>query len=167
MALRIRAAAPEEYDAVGALTLRAYQDGEALVDPEGAYTAELRDAGRRAREAELLVVEDDASPGELVATVTVCRLGTPWAEVARDGELELRMLAVAPELRGRGVARAVMHRMRETAEAEGCAIVVSVVEGNAAARALYEGLGFAREPDRDWRPNDRVSLLVYRDPTPV
>lgn len=165
MDLLLRQARPDEYEAVGSLTLRAYQHGEGMADPESDYTKELRDAERRAREAELLVVEEDAHPGELVATVTVCRPGTAWAEVAHDDELELRMLAVVPELRGQGIAHEVMTRLRETARAEGRVIVVSVVEENVAARALYEGLGFARDPARDWWPTDRVSLLVYRDRT--
>jgi GNAT superfamily N-acetyltransferase len=163
MTLAIRTARPDEYDAVGELTLRAYQGGPALHDSDGPYVAELLDAARRAAEAELLVAEEPDRPGELLATVTVCRAGTPWAEIARPGEIELRMLAVPPEHRGGGVARAVMAAMRTRARAEDAVLVVSVIDFNAPAHALYRSLGFERQPDRDWRPTPEILLQVYRD----
>jgi ribosomal protein S18 acetylase RimI-like enzyme len=167
MALVIRPARPEEYRAVGELTLRAYRGGPALHDTDGPYVSELVDGERRAREAELLVVEHEEHPGELVATVTVCPAGTPWAEIARPGEVELRMLAVAPEHRGRGIAREVMAQLRDRARADDATVVVSVIDINAPAHALYRSLGFERCPDRDWRPTPDILLQVYRDVTPA
>ena len=166
MGLLLREARPDEYHAVGELTLRSYRDGAALHDADGDYAGELQDAKRRAREALLLVAEDASAPNQLVATVTVCRPGSPWAEIAHPDEIELRMLAVAPEHRGRGVARELMGRLRDLARDEGAVLVVSVIAGNAAAHGLYRGLGFQRQPERDWWPNDQVDLRVYRDAPP-
>lgn len=167
MPLVLRPARPEEYEAAGALTLRAYQGGPALHDSDGPYVSELVDGERRARQAELLVAEDAERPGELVATVTVCPAGTPWAEIARPGEIELRMLAVAPEHRGRGIARELMARLRARAQEEEAVLVVSVIDINAPAHSLYGSLGFERCPDRDWRPTPDILLLVYRDRSPA
>ena len=163
MALVLRAAAPHEVGPVGELTLRSYRDGPALHDAHGSYAASLLDAGPRAEQAELLVAEDEDRPGDLVATVTLCRHGSSWAEVARTGELELRMLAVSPGHRRRGLARAVMTELRARAAAEDLVLVVSVIDVNAPAHALYRSLGFVRQPDRDWLPEPDARLQVYRD----
>jgi GNAT superfamily N-acetyltransferase len=163
MTLTLREAEPHEVHRVGELTLRSYRDGPSLHDAYGSYAATLLDAGRRAAEAELLVAEDPEQPGQLLATVTVCRQGTPWAEIARPGELELRMLAVAPEHQRRGVATQVMTSLRRRAAAEGLTLVVSVIDMNAPAHALYGSLGFERQPDRDWLPEPTAPLQVYRD----
>ena len=98
----------------GALTAEAYL-ADRLVDADDSYADELRDAERRAREATLLVAllppgEGDAANDRddddlvVVGTVTLAPYGTSYAEVAEPGELEIRMLAVAPEARRRGIA---------------------------------------------------------------
>ena len=51
------ARAPEDYDAVGALTVAAYE--EFLEGPDDHYRELLRDAETRDREAELWVAVDD------------------------------------------------------------------------------------------------------------
>jgi len=163
MALVLRVAAPHEVGRVGELTLQAYRDGPALHDAHGSYAASLVDAGPRAEQAELLVAEDEDRPGELLATVTLCRVGTPWAEIARPGEVELRMLAVSPDRRRRGLARAMMAELRTRAAAESLVLVVSVIDDNGPAHALYRSLGFRRQPDRDWLPEPDARLQVYRD----
>ena len=163
MPIQLRPATTDEYESVGALTLRAYRNGLALHDDDTPYAAELLDAGRRAREAELLVADDDDHPGDLLATVTVCRAGTPWAEIARSDETELRMLAVAVQHQGRGVAHEVMTQLRALADSEGSTLVVSVIDMNAPAHRLYASLGFVRCPDRDWEPSAGIRLQVYRD----
>jgi ribosomal protein S18 acetylase RimI-like enzyme len=54
-------------------------------------------------------------------------------------------LAVAPEARRRGVARALLDQAVERARAAGCAVVALDTDlDNAGAQALYEGAGFAR-----------------------
>ncbi len=52
-------------------------------------------------------------------------------------------VAVAPEHRGRGIARALMQAtLREVAQREGAWVLLQVRANNAAAHALYRGLGF-------------------------
>ncbi len=59
------------------------------------------------------------------------------------GEAELLTLAVAPEARRRGRARAlVAAAMRQAARSGAAAMFLEVHAGNAAARALYASLGF-------------------------
>ncbi|MDP9365209.1 MAG: GNAT family N-acetyltransferase, partial [Chloroflexota bacterium] len=68
----------------------------------GDYVDVLRDAARRAAEADLLVAVDPG--GRVVGTLTFAPGGTRWADVAAPDEAEFRMLAVPPAARGRGVA---------------------------------------------------------------
>lgn len=159
--LTIRPARSDELTTLGALTLAAYEPvltfGEA--DP---YRQTLKDAAGRAARAELWAAELD---GVLVGTVTVCRPGSPYAEVAAPGELEVRMLAVAPDAQSAGVGAGLMAEVHRVARAEGfSAVVLSVVETNAAAIAFYTRLGYQRQPLRDWRPVPHVTLQIWRRP---
>ena len=160
--IEVRPAAADEFAAVGDLTLAAYLADDLLAaDPEAAaYAEELRDAGRRASHADLLVAVRGG--GELLGTVTFCLPGTEYAELAGPGEAEFRMLAVAPGGRRRGVGRALVLACLDRARAAGArSVVISSLASMTAAHALYEQLGFRREPARDWRPLPAVELLAY------
>jgi ribosomal protein S18 acetylase RimI-like enzyme len=158
----IRRATEDELAAVGRLTVAAYvSDG--LLDPQHPYAQELLDTSDRYHHAEVLVAVDDA--GTLVGTVTYCRPGTPYAEIARSGESEFRMLAVDPAARGTGIARALVEVCMERAAAAGDeAIVLSTRREMVAAGRLYRRLGFRRLPERDWSPRPGIDLLAYIRP---
>jgi GNAT superfamily N-acetyltransferase len=157
--VRIRPAEPDELALVGELTLAAYvADGFTTVDDS--YADELRAADQRAHQAQLVVAA--APRGDLLGTVTFVLPGSPWAEVSRAGEAEFRMLAVSPEHRGRGVGSALAHWCVDRAREQGCtAVVLSTLPEMATAHRMYERMGFARAPERDWRPHPRVHLIVY------
>lgn len=62
----------------------------------------------------------------------------------------LNDLYVAPEVRGRGVGRQLMHAARERALSEGVAILALATEkDNHRAKALYERLGYERDTAYD------------------
>ena len=152
----VRAAGPDEGGAVGRLTERVYR-AEELVEDD--YAAELRDGESRVETATVLVAELD---GRLVGAVTAAPPGTPWAEIAGPDELEVRMLAVDGDVRRRGVAAALMDGVEDLAPALGLgAVVLSTQPEMAAAHRLYEGRGYRRVPERDWRVGPYV-LLIYR-----
>lgn len=160
----MRSARADELADVGALTVAAYEvDGHLDGDPdEVGYRAELADAARRAELAEVWVAAED---GELLGTVTVAEAGTPFAEVAAPGELEFRMLGVAAVGRGRGVGQALVRAVLGRATERGCsAVVISTMDGMAAAHRLYEREGFAPLPERDWEPIAGLVLRVLRCP---
>jgi ribosomal protein S18 acetylase RimI-like enzyme len=158
----VRVAAGTQVADAGALTAEAYL-ADRLVDAAESYADELRDAERRAREATLLVAllppgEGDASnePGAddglvVVGTVTLAPYGTSYAEVAEPGELEIRMLAVAPEARRRGIAELLMSAALREAVASGATrVVLSTLDSMESAQRLYRRLGFVAVPERDW-----------------
>ncbi|WP_456844363.1 GNAT family N-acetyltransferase [Cellulomonas sp. P5_C6] len=144
----------------GALTAEAYL-ADRLVDATDSYADELRDAERRSREATLLVAllppgegdGGDAEPDDLVVvgTVTLAPYGTSYAEIAEPGELEIRMLAVAPEARRRGIAELLVSAALREAVASGARrVVLSTLDSMQAAQRLYKRLGFVAVPERDW-----------------
>jgi ribosomal protein S18 acetylase RimI-like enzyme len=162
----LRRAQPEEFLAVGQLTLAAYvADGYLVEDTE--YAAELLGAAHRAAEAELVVAVDPTSH-EILGTVTFCLSGSQYAEVSQSGEAEFRMLAVAPEARGRGIGHALARWCVDRAREQGCsALVLSSLDRMHAAHRLYERMGFSRLPERDWTPTPDITLIAYRlDLTP-
>ena len=149
MNTRIRDARPDEYALAGELTAVAYAPILAF-GPDDPYLEELRDAASRAERAQLLVYE---SAGEILGTVTVARPGTAYAEIACPYELEVRMLAVAPNAHGRGIGTQLMNVVHEMAIAEQLpTVALSVIATNAPALAFYEALGYRFEPERDWYP---------------
>jgi ribosomal protein S18 acetylase RimI-like enzyme len=159
MPLVVRPGRDHELAAVGELTFEAYA-AEGFVDDADGYAAHLRDAAARARDAELYVAELD---GEVAGTVTFCTHGSAWCELARDGEGEFRMLAVAPTARRRGVAAALVGACVERSRELGhVALVLSSMPSQAPAHRLYERLGFRRTPRLDWSPGPGVDLLAFR-----
>ena len=106
MDITIRHVAPDEYATLGEITAQAYL-GDGLLDfgESDVYLGELRDVAKRAAEADVLVALAD---GRVLGGVTFVPAGGPMADIAAAGEAEIRMLAVAPEARGRGVGEALV-----------------------------------------------------------
>lgn len=157
MALEVRLARPEELDAVGELTVRAYS--AFTLGPTDPYVAVLRDAAARAAGGELWVAVD----GErLLGNVTSCPPGSAYREVARDDEGEFRMLAVDPEARGAGAGSALAHHCEERARAHGArGMALSTLAAMGDAHRIYRRLGYDRDPARDWSPLPGVDLLAF------
>ena len=157
----LRRAQPEEFAAVGELTLAAYV-ADGFLDEDDDYAAELLGAAHRAAEAELIVAVDPTSH-ELLGTVTFCLNGSHYAEISRAGEAEFRMLAVAPAARGRGIGHALARWCVDRAREQGCtAVVLSSLDRMHTAHRLYERMGFRRLPERDWTPTPDITLIAYR-----
>ncbi|MGI5194949.1 GNAT family N-acetyltransferase [Streptomyces sp. CA-288835] len=163
MDIAIRQAAPEEYETLGEITAQAYL-GDGLLDfgESDEYLGELRNVAKRAAAAEVLVAVEH---GRVLGGVTFVPSGGPMADIAEPGEAEIRMLAVAPEARGRGIGEALVRACMDRARAEGCVgIVLSTQRAMHAAHRIYERLGFTRTPERDWNPIphlDDLNLLAY------
>jgi len=149
---------------IGALTALAYLS-DALVDNAHPYIPALRDAHARAEKAILLAMADgERGEGSIVGTLTVVPPGSPFIERAGDGEYELRMLAVSPMERGRGIGKELtLAGIRLAIEQGASGIVLSTMESMHAAHRLYERLGFMRRTDLDWVVQDNPDGTV----TPV
>jgi ribosomal-protein-alanine N-acetyltransferase len=127
---RLEPAALEDLPAIVALERASYthpwsESGlrQAIADPRRFRTLVLRDAAHR----------HDADLG---------LRGYCIAQQVAD-ELHIHNVAVAPALRRRGLARRLLSQLLDEARAHGVRVaLLEVRESNAAARALYESLGF-------------------------
>ncbi len=143
---------------MGELTVEAYVASG--LDRTSTYVEVLADAAGRARDADVLVAVD--ATNRLLGTVTVCEPGTPWAEVSRPGELELRMLAVTPAAQGRGVGeRLTLAAIERACERGMRRVVLCSTASMHVAHRLYRRLGFTRLPCRDWQPASGLQLLTF------
>ena len=152
----VRRAASDEGDEIGVLTLQAYA-GDRVVDE--AYAKELGDGTTRVRDAHVLVA---VAGLRLVGSVTLAVHGTPFAEIAEPGEIEVRMLGVAPDARRYGIADLLMDGAEAHARTRSLAgVVLSTAPHMTAAHALYDRRGDLPQPHRDWHIDD-LHLLAYR-----
>ena len=165
--LRVRDADPTEYDAIGTIVEAAFAASGQLDAPGSAfYAGVLRDVAGRAGSAEIIAALDD---GVVVGGVTFVPRGGPMADIAGDGEAEIRMLGVAPDAQGRGAGSALMRECLDRAARDGGRdgapgtrrVVLSTNTNAHGSHRLYERLGFVRDPARDWTPVPGVDLLCY------
>ena len=159
MAIVVRAADPDEYVEAGEVTAAAYREfleGTAWAE----YLNNIADIASRAERTEILVVVDD---DRIVGSATLELDGRTSPE---DGPLEphrahIRMVGVHPDARGRGAARALMAACEARARAAGrTELTLNTTERMAAAKAMYERLGYERLAD-EIMPDGFV-LLAYR-----
>lgn len=153
--IEIRRARPEDFAEVGAQTVAAYRE---FVSEGAPYEALLADAATRAEQAELWVALHNGQP---VGSVTIAEAGGAYADIARDGELEFRMLGVAPAGRGLGVGSALVTHVLELARARGRTRVVMSTQPNmVSARRIYDAMCFELSPERAWSPVEGLTLQV-------
>jgi ribosomal protein S18 acetylase RimI-like enzyme len=157
----LRRATPSDFPDVRRITRDAYlRAGHFSADHP--YMSVLEDVEHRAEHAQVWVAE---AAGQVVAAVTLTFAGQPYSEIATDGELEFRMLAVDPACQGGGVGRAVVGRIVDHARQLPGIEAISITSATfmERAHALYESLGFRRAPERDWYvPGEDVLLWVFR-----
>ncbi|MDQ0676133.1 GNAT superfamily N-acetyltransferase [Pseudarthrobacter siccitolerans] len=161
MSVVFRRATPSDFPEVRRITRDAYLwAGHFATDHP--YMGVLEDVEHRAAHAEVWVAE---AARKAVAAVTLTFAGQPYSEIALDGELEFRMLAVDPAVQGGGVGRAVVRRVIEHARSLPNIGAISITSATfmERAHALYESLGFRRAPERDWCvQGENVLLWVFR-----
>ena len=166
MAETIRTVDPSESSRlmeIGQLTALAYL-ADGLVDQAHPYIPQLKDAHTRASDAELLMMVDgEDGEGPVVGTITVVPPGSSLVELATGDEFELRMLAVSPIERGRGIGAKLTQRAMERAVELGASrIVLSTMESMHVAHRLYERMGFQRREDLDWTVIDNDDGTVQK-----
>jgi ribosomal-protein-alanine N-acetyltransferase len=132
--LTVRRCLPTDLERVAAIERASFSDP---------WTFETFSAALALRHLRFLVAEETGGAGERGGGEP-CLVGYVVALVMAD-EGEIADLAVAPDARRRGVARVLLERVASDAMEGGVrALYLEVRESNAAARALYESLGFAQ-----------------------
>jgi ribosomal protein S18 acetylase RimI-like enzyme len=165
MAIEVREATPAEHAEAGRVTAGAYREFVRPGDDDwAAYLARIADVADRASRTTVLVAAED---GRILGSLTLELEGRVRDEdddehrPLEPGEAHIRMLGVDPDARGRGVARALMEAAEARAREAGKSVVtLNTTRRMAAARAMYERLGYERTEDRVFP--DGFVLLGYR-----
>lgn len=166
--VRIRESTRDDWTRIATLTVDAYVDG-GFLPPSDSYVEDLADVRTRAGTATLLVaeaVDAGAATGTVAASVAVTEAGSSFSEVARAGEIEFRMLAVAAEFRGRGIGRALVRHIVDSARRrpELTGVTLCSMRSMTTAHALYRSEGFVTDPDRDFVLNEAEHGVDARFP---
>jgi predicted N-acetyltransferase YhbS len=156
----IRLALPDEYDAIGHLLVRSYAAIPDMPVSEE-LIAELTDVRARAEDCVVLAAMDG---GDVVGTVTYVPSHVVAAAEFDDPEgAGIRMLAVDPAFRGKGLGRALTEECLRHAKAAGrTTVYLHTTPWMEAAGRMYQAMGFQRRRDLDWTPEPGVKLLGYR-----
>lgn len=160
----IRLAQPDEYDEIGRVTYLGFGHGEpGARQPDPERLALLHDVAARAEGGDVLVAEDAAS-GRILGTASLLRAGGPLTRQSRDGEAELRLLAVLPEARRKGLGWALMTAAAARAREWGApAVILDTGPSNERSQRLYHRLGYERLPERETIPAGSGGFLaVFR-----
>ena len=161
----VRDAATEEFDQASAVMLDAYQEYKpdplppAWADIWEAYWREIGAVGSRAHEAQLIVA---AIGDRIVGAVTF------YAEGSRSNVVDwppewavIRLLAVSPDLRRRGIGRVLTQECVRRARRQGAGAVGLHTDSRMpAAQLLYSQLGFRRTPEFDYQPMLNADITV-------
>jgi ribosomal protein S18 acetylase RimI-like enzyme len=144
--------------AVGELRVAVYTEG-GFMSPTSGYAPRLRGLGAGGA-GTVLVAVDDA--GGIVGTIMIQSSPHAGQVVKGADEAEIRALAVAPGVQGRGLGWALLQAALARAWEEGKRhVVLSTQVDMVAAHRLYERAGFRRLPERDWSPEPGTPLLAY------
>jgi GNAT superfamily N-acetyltransferase len=160
VSVHVREALPQDYEAIGALTVAAYA---AFPEMEGddEYARELRDVAARSRDCPIYAALD--GDGRVIGgAMYVPGPGNRYAEAERDGEAGIRMLAVSPEAQGKGAGRALLDALIARARTDGRrGMALMTIDSMSAAHRLYAKTGFRREPERDWEYEPGFTLRCF------
>jgi len=162
--LTVREARRDELQAVYELTRRAYAEYATVMDPiswealSGAIDAGLASDQEMDR---IVALEGDTIVGSalLMAPTEDAYKGFGVRVTAP----EVRLVAVDPAARGRGVARALMDECLRRARASGATeIGLHTSRSMQAAIRMYEAMGFERAPESDFQPPGTELVVGYR-----
>ena len=162
--MRLRDARPAEGGAIRDLTLASYAEYAATLGPlwpmyRDSITATL---GSVIGAAQIVAERDGAIVGAVLLYPSGAAMpgrgdAAPWPEI--------RLLAVPPAERGRGIGEALVRECARRARAAGDAVLtLHTTDMMRAAVRLYERLGFARDPALDFSPAPGVTVKGFRLP---
>ena len=160
--LLIRDAYPEELDQVSQLLKDSYlQYAHSIPSSRWEYYLEdMTDVRSRLEVADLIVAEIDA---RLAGTVTLYLEGTSSHESWPQGWAVIRLLAVHPSYRNKGIGRALMDECIRRCREKGITTIgLHTTELMNVARRMYEKMGFVRVPEFDFHPVPEITVMAYR-----
>ncbi|MGH7366093.1 MAG: GNAT family N-acetyltransferase [Candidatus Rokuibacteriota bacterium] len=164
----IRDARPTDRAAIEAVTLAAYQQYAASLSPplwamyRQSIQATLADVGPA---AQIVAEEGGALAGTVLLFPAGAVMANPGGRVITLGSPEVRLLAVAPAARGKGVGRRLMEEcIRRARAAGGPMLTLHTADIMSVAMRLYERMGFERAVELDVSPAPGILAKGYRMP---
>lgn len=131
LSLAFRKAASRDIDALAKLYAEAFTDKNERSDLEGYLRWTVSE-----RDMRVIIVE---TQDHKIAGFVV----TEFNSATMRNAVNIVDIAVAPDLQGQGIGRALMEQVEETAlKNEFDTVTLQVRKGNAKARSLYESIGF-------------------------
>ncbi len=162
--LKIRDARSEDRVIARKVTLSAFQQYAAIMPPprwEG-YRENILATLTDVAPAQQIVAERE---GIIVGSVLLYPPGTAFS-TPDEGPLtcpEVRLLAVAPEVRGQGIGTALMQECIRRARSLGASCLnLHTTDMMQVAKQMYERIGFVRSPELDFYPDPNVIVKAYR-----
>jgi ribosomal protein S18 acetylase RimI-like enzyme len=163
--LHLRNAHDSDRDTVREVTLSAYQQ-YALTMPEHweNYRQGILTTLSNVKPAEQVVAEQEEV---IVGTVLLYPAGSVFSPPNRPQMTlvwpEMRLLAVAPAARGRGIGAALVHEcIRRARRSKATALTLHTSDVMQVAKRMYERIGFIRAPELDFHPTPDLTVKGYR-----
>ena len=162
--LRIRDARSDDRGAIEAVTLAAYEQYAALMPAhwEGYRQNILATLAAAQPDAQIVAEAEDRIVGTVLLYPAGSVMARPGGGLITLIWPEVRLLAVAPEARGRGVGAALVEECICRARQSAAALTLHTADVMQAAMRLYERLGFLRAPELDIQPAPDVTIKGYR-----
>jgi GNAT superfamily N-acetyltransferase len=168
--LTVRGAGPGDRDAIQTVTLAAYQEYTATI---GAHWTGYRQniiatLAAAAPGTQIVALDDDRVVGAVLLYPAGASIEKPGGTTVTLTWPEVRLLAVAPSARGRGVGSALMNECIHRARRAGAAaLTLHTTDLMQAAMRQYERLGFERAHDLDLEPAPGILAKGYRLDLPL
>jgi ribosomal protein S18 acetylase RimI-like enzyme len=162
MPLTVREARPDDRHAIVNVTLAAYQEYATQVPFWDAYRKNILSTIANPHPATQLVADLD---GTIVGTVLLYPAPPPGATIApgQGRWPEVRLLAVAPSARGKGIALALMQDCVARARAaKADALTLHTMPAMQSALRLYTRMGFQPAPELNFQPAPNFTVKGYR-----
>ena len=160
MNVTVREVRADEFDRLSRLTVDAFTGLPGAVYEDG-YMDELADVAGRADGAVVLVAVDEDT-GTVLGGIAYVEEPGRWSSGDLDGEAELRMLAVAAEAQGRGVAGKLVDACIARARAAGKRrILLHTTVWMEAAQRVYRRAGFRPSPENDIQLLPELVLIGF------
>ena len=161
----VREAKTEELKSIGSLMVRVYEALEGFPDQkeQPSYYELLRNVGKLTdnHDIRLFVAVDNTEQisGAVVYVTDMRSYGSGGSAPQEKNACGFRLLAVAPEMRGKGVGKLLTQHCIDTGRTSKAQImVIHTTASMKLAWGMYERMGFVRAEDLDF---DQGGLPVY------
>lgn len=152
-------AEPARDDEIEILLRRVYVDA-GFTEP---CLAASRFTAQAVRQRGTLFLARESVDRSLVGMVIAVPPTSPARRIAAIDEMEMQLLAVAPDRRKSGIGMALVNAAMSFARSGSYKRMILWTQASMhAAQRLYERAAFARAPHRDWKRDDRTFLVYER-----